>query len=73
MGTARTMATAVVISVPTMKIPAPYWRAPGSHFPDQKNPMPLWAKAVLDDVTRLINNAATIATNSAAPPQRKMP
>ena len=39
-GTISTMATPVVMSVPTTRIPAPYWSAAGFHVPDQTNPRP---------------------------------
>ena len=47
-GTIITIATTVVITVSTTRMPAPYWPAAGFQVPDQKKPIPECANAWLD-------------------------
>jgi hypothetical protein len=70
-GTTITMATAVVRSVPTTRMPAPYSPAAGFHVPDQRNPTPECVIAWLELPAMLRSRATTTAAKSPAPPHRK--
>ena len=68
-GTANTMAAPVVITVPTSKMPAPYWFEAGFQVPDHTNPMPAWANAWADPVASDTTRATTTPANTVAPAQ----
>ncbi len=70
-GTTMTMATDVVTTVPSTRIPAPYWLAAGFQVPDHKKPIPEWARAWLESMATLTTRPSSTATKSPAAPQRR--
>ena len=69
-GTISTIATAVVSSVSTTRMPAPYWPAAGFQVPDQTKPMPLCWRAADESLPTPTSRPSTTAPNSPAPAQR---
>src|SRR5262245_28681437 len=68
-GTVSSMATPVVTTVPTIKMPAPYWLAAGFQVSDQMKPRPAWANAWADPVASDTTRATTARAKTVAAAQ----